>query len=227
MISLGRDGEKIGLPVGAKGEFKVEDGLFKGTYPTRLEDQREDMLGLAHPMFKGALLPVYRDMECELVAEDNRSPVRVSCVVVRSDITGTVPMLWVKMFGPPERIQRRRYLRVPCLREFRLFPIEAEARSPLSGRWLKGTAVDMSLGGVRFRMDYPYRLSHGDRFLCMLPLGDRPFPGLIKVMRADKTSDGLWDCGGAFEAVPRWAEKYIIEFIRTQELNSRQGRDVP
>lgn len=226
MISVSRGEGRLNLSLGTKGEFRVEDGLFKGTYSTRLEDLREDVLGLAHPMFKGALLPVYRDMDCELVAEDGRSPVRVPCVVIRSDVAGPVPILWVRVTGPAERIQRRRYLRVPCVKEFRIFPLEVEQMSPLSGRWLKGIAVDMSLGGVRFNIEYPYRISPGDRFLCIMSFGGGAFPSVVRVMRVEGASGG-WKCGGSFEAIPRWAEKYIIEFIRSQELNSRQGRDVP
>ncbi|ACZ19543.1 type IV pilus assembly PilZ [Thermanaerovibrio acidaminovorans DSM 6589] len=227
---MGSQGSNAGVaefPVGAKAEFKVHDGLFKGTYASRVEDLRDGMVALAHPMFKGGLLPVYRDMECEVISEDSRSPMRGSCVVVRSDLSSPVPLLWVRISGPVERVQRRRYLRVSCVKEFRVFPLEVEHRSPLSGRWLRAVGVDLSLGGIRFRLAFPYRLSREDSFLGMLPFGEAGVPAVLRLTRVERTADGLLDCGSSFESIPGWSEKYIIEFIRTQELNSRQGRDAP
>lgn len=215
-----REDRDLGFRVGSKGDFRVDAGLYKGHYPTRVEDFREDVVVLAHPLFRGALLPVYRDMECELLVEEERAPLRVRVVVVRSDLRGAVPLLWVRPLGKPEKVQRRRFLRVGCFFELPLFPLDVEQRSPLEGQWLTAQAVDVSLGGLRFRLEHPMTLHGQDRFLLRLPLGQAEYPVSVKLMRVGRFGEA-WDVGAEFESLPRCAEKQLIDFIRVQERNAR------
>ena len=60
--------------IGSRMELGIADGLYKGNYASRLEDlsSSEDgllLLGVAHPMFKGALLPMARNLELTLRIE--------------------------------------------------------------------------------------------------------------------------------------------------------------
>lgn len=211
-----------GVRIGARGDFRIAAGLYKGHYPTRVEDMREDLLILGHPMFRGALLPVYRDMEFELLVEEEQAPLLIKMVAVRSDLRGAVPLLWGRLTAKPEKVQRRRFLRVGCFFEFSLFPLDVESRSPLEGRWLTGQAVDISLGGLRFRLEHPLALRAQDRFLLRLPLGQEEYPVSARLMRVGRFGEA-WDLGSEFESLPRCAEKTLIDFIRAQERNVRSN----
>ena len=60
--------------IGSRMELGIADGLYKGNYASRLEDLSSSgdglpLLGVAHPMFKGALLPMSRNLELTLRIE--------------------------------------------------------------------------------------------------------------------------------------------------------------
>ena len=164
------------LKVGARADIHIDAGLYKGHYPSRLEDIQGELLALSHPFLRGALLPIYKDMQFEVIFEDERSPVAVRASAVRSDLASPAPLLWVRPVGEPIRIQRRRFLRVPCLLKGAFFPLDVEARSPMRGEWRGGGGLRHSLGGgggrsaPRLGRWFPGRLPSGHERSERLPL---------------------------------------------------------
>ena len=63
--------------IGSKVELGIANGLYKGNYASRLEDlsppakDGSPLLGVAHPMFKGALLPMARNLDLNLRIESS------------------------------------------------------------------------------------------------------------------------------------------------------------
>ena len=206
--------------LGGRCFLSVEAGLYKGRYPSRLEDSNSDLWAIAHPMRKGGLLPLYRDMAVTLLCEEATCHLYVRATVVRSDVTALVPLLWVRPEGEVERIQRRRFLRVPCLLDVQAFCLDLEERSPLEGHWFTGRLVDVSLGGTRFRFSEKVRLEEDQELLLRLELED-PFWVVTKVVRRSSSSDGVFEVGLEFQALPRVVEKALLDFIRRQELQKR------
>ena len=79
------------LKVGARPISISMLGSKKGTIHRALEDIEGELLPLSHPFLRGALLPIYKDMQFKVMFEDERSPwVRASAV--RSDLASPVPL---------------------------------------------------------------------------------------------------------------------------------------
>jgi len=212
--------QKITPQIGGRCSLSVEAGLYKGKYPTRMEDCKDDLWAFAHPMRKGGLLPLYREMAVTLLCEEQNCHLWAQATVVRSDMTSSVPLLWVRPEGDVERIQRRRFVRVTCLLEAQAFCLDREDRSPLQGGWFVGKVFDISLGGMRLRFPRKAVFGREDELLVRLEL-DEPYWTVTKVMRRSDGNEGTSEAGLEFQALPRVVEKALLDFIRRQELLKR------
>ena len=100
-------------------------------YASRLEDLSSSgdglpLLGVAHPMFKGALLPMSRNLELTLRIEASGYFYQGEGQIVRHVINARIPLLWLALKGPLERTQRRMFVRVSCMIRAQAFLLEVD-----------------------------------------------------------------------------------------------------
>lgn len=205
--------------VGTRVDIRIDAGLYKGYYPSRLEDIEGELLALSHPFLHGALLPIYRDMQFEVLFKEGNSPLLVRASALRSDLSSRVPLLWVRPLGEVIHIQRRRFVRVPCFLKARFFPLDVEARSPMRGEWRECDVVDISLGGANLRMSEARGLRTEDRILLSLAIEGNSLMLVAKIVRLQEREDGLKEAAVEFESLFPLAERALIKFIRKQELS--------
>jgi c-di-GMP-binding flagellar brake protein YcgR len=213
------------LKPGVKGEIFINAGIYKGRYPSRVEDLRGEMVGFAHPFMKGALLPVYRDMDFTFTMEDGNALFVFDMAVRRSDTQTGLPIMWANILGYPKRVQRRQFLRVPCLWPVSIYHLEQELKNPMSVDWLSANAIDISLGGYRFKIadeDAPNAaFESDDRILVSLTLSEREYLQLGTATRI-LHSNQFWEVGVAFDSLSSSMEKKLFEYIRQQEIIGRE-----
>jgi len=137
--------------IGSKVVINVTSGLYKGSYPSRIEDVKDNLVAVSHPLFKNALVPLYRDTILELMMYEKQPPTMIPMKVLRRSMSGNVSLLWLVPAGNPVKIQRRRHARVPCNVDILFFPLSLEEMFPMVGRWEKASCIDISLGGMRLR----------------------------------------------------------------------------
>jgi c-di-GMP-binding flagellar brake protein YcgR len=209
--------------IGSKVLLFNEAGLYKGTYPSRVEDVKGDLIGLSHPLLRGALLPVLRNVELKLKVETDGALYQTTVSVARGGPQDGVPVLWVSPVSNAERVQRRYFVRVPCLLKTSFFRLEGEGIKAETEEWTHAVSRDISLGGVGVLMPLPLseRFAEQDRVLVRLPLQDGTFYLSGKVARKLRKED-VWEIGFAFESMPGSVEKPLGAFIRQQELAGRQ-----
>lgn len=227
--------------IGSKMELGIANGLYKGNYASRLEDlsSLDDgglLLGAAHPMFKGALLPMSRNLELNLRIESSGYFYQGEAEIVRYVLSGPVPLLWLTLKTPLEKVQRRMFVRVPCSIRGRAFLLEADpGENAAPGddvppavlperRWFPLMLRDISLGGVGVvfrKAEVPFAREQG-RYLLQVAVGGTEFfliCRLIKVFNVD--AEGDVGVGMAYEGLPAFTEKLMGGFIRQQELSTR------
>ncbi len=220
--------------IGAKTEIEVVSGLYKGSYPSLIQEISGGEVAIAHPMLKGALLPMLRDLEFNVKIEGGGSFYRTTVSVVRRVISAPIPLLWVKLLSPLEKVQRRMFVRVFCSLKGQAFLLEADSETedgeplpPLpQSQWFPVQLKDISLGGVGMSV----QLGSTDfcrvngRYLLSLTIEDVSFflvCRLIKVFKQVEKSH--WEVGIAYEGLPILVERLIGSYIREQEL-SRGGQ---
>ena len=207
--------------IGTKVDISINAGLYKGRYASRVEDSKgDDLLCLAHPLLKGVLLPVYRDMSFLMNVEDGTAVYEYEMTVTRIDLKTGVPLLWAQIDGQPMRIQRRRFLRVDSFWTVKIFPLQVGIEKPMQGQWFDARVVDVSLGGYRFKAPYKGEIQQGDRFLLDFMLAGKKYyiEGRASRIRVEENS---WDVGVEFDMLPRSVERALFEYIRQQEMMGR------
>ncbi len=209
--------------LGSKVTLTIEAGLYKGTYPSRVEDVDAEAVGLAHPMMKGALLPVHRNVQLKMSVEATGAMYQCEVSIVKGATRLSVPLLWVAPEGEARRMQRRQHVRVPCLLKTGLFRLENEEHGPEKEEWVHVVAKDISLGGLGFAVSREKEtyFAQGGRYLLEITLQDKNLLLLGKLVRKFQSGE-LWEVGVAFEGMPSLVEKTLRGFIRQQELAERQ-----
>ncbi|MDR3355260.1 MAG: PilZ domain-containing protein [Synergistaceae bacterium] len=217
------------LKHGLKGEIVINAGVYRGRYPSRVEEAMTDgLVGLAYPLFRGALLPLYRDLDFTFIFEDGGALYVFDMAVRKVDTqSGNVPLMWAAVFGDPKRVQRRQFLRVSCPWDVMAFHVEWEARSPMSTHWMDGRALDISLGGIRFKIIDENADGHifesGERVFVRFPLAGRQNFQLGRASRVVHVN-GAWEIGIGFDSLPNSVERKLFEFIRQQEMTGRSEK---
>ena len=209
--------------IGAKATFYNEAGLYKGVYPSRVEDVRGDQIAFSHPLLKGALLPALKGVELKLKVETDGMLYQGIVSVVRGAPLDGIPMLWVSPVSEAERVQRRYFVRVPCLLKSAFFRLEGEKVRPGEEAWIPAPSIDISLGGIAVSAykEHGYKCKEQDRVLIRLPVQDEVFFLTGRLIRKALKEEN-WDMGFAFESVPGYVEKALGAFIRRQEMAGRQ-----
>lgn len=209
--------------IGCKTDVRIGAGLYKGHYASLLEHVEDDgSIGLAHPLRKGGLLPVYRDLVFSVYFEHERAPLLARVVALRSDLSASLPILWARCLGDFERVQRRRFLRVSCLMKTSFFNLDGEEATPLKETWRQGRILDVSLGGVRLQYMGERAITKDEHCVFMLPLPEGMFHMIGKAVWLPLPKEaGQHEVGIEFDFLPRLVERYLQEFIRQQELIKR------
>ena len=206
---------------GIKGEIVIGAGIYKGRYPSRVEDVRGDTVGFAHPLLKGALMPAYRDMNFVFILEDSSVLFEFPMAVRRVDSKTGLPILWAILLDYPKRVQRRNFLRVSCLWNVSVFHLGNEQRTPMSGQWFNAVIIDISLGGYRFKTTQDIQCESGDKILVRFTLGGKEYFLLGSASRIISQNNNL-EVGVELDSLALSAEKKLFEFIRQQELSGRE-----
>lgn len=206
--------------ISSKVVINVTSGLYKGSYPSRIEDVKDNLVAVSHPLFKNALVPLYRDTILELVMYEKQPPTMIPMKVLRRSMSGNVSLLWLVPAGNPVKIQRRRYARVQCNVDILFFPLSLEEMFPMVGRWEKASCVDISLGGMRLRTKMKdMGLDVGHRVYLWVNLSSENIFLISNIARI--VDEGVFrEMGLQFEGYPRFVEKRLIRFIRDKELRN-------
>jgi c-di-GMP-binding flagellar brake protein YcgR len=213
------------LQPGKKGEIAINAGIYKGHYPSQVEDIKPDSVALAHPLMKGALLPAYREMNFTFTFEDGGALYVFDMSVRKVETQSGPPILWANINGFPKRVQRRQFLRISCLWNIMIFHLESEMKSPMSTSWLPAKAIDISLGGYRFVINRnlvsEINFELGDRIFVRFDLASVEQLQVGRVTRIVNKKDIL-EIGVGFDALPASTEKKLFEYIRQQEIMFRE-----
>jgi c-di-GMP-binding flagellar brake protein YcgR len=215
--------------ISSKVELMITSGLYKGSYVSRLEEvDGNSLVGVAHPTVRGVFLPVMRNTELLLKIEASGCFYQATVAIVRSSLDVTVPLLWLKLAAPLEKVQRRMFVRVPCSIQAEACFLGCDAELPeetsLPDRqWFPVRIVDMSLGGCGFSVKKNMQSCYleGGRYLLLLNVGGTSFFLTGKLVKMFKKNEVSVEAGLAYDGLTALIEKWLGVFIRQQELQAR------
>jgi c-di-GMP-binding flagellar brake protein YcgR len=214
--------------IGAKVELIIAFGLYKGSYASRLEEVENGLIGVSHPMLRGALLPALRSTELLMKIEGSGCFYQATAAVTRATINVPVPLLWVKIVSTLEKVQRRMFVRVPCSIKAEAFYLGADEESPEEApsppkEWFSVRVSDISLGGVGLSMkrNFAHYCLEGGRYLLYMNIGGTFFFLVGKLVKVLQKNEVNVEMGLAYEGLTSFVEKLMGGFIRQQEFMTR------
>jgi c-di-GMP-binding flagellar brake protein YcgR len=215
--------------IGSKVEIVIAFGLYKGSYPSRLEEVENGLIGVAHPTSRGALLPALRSTELLMKIEGVNCFYHATVTVMRPTVNVAVPLLWVKLVSALEKVQRRMFVRVPCSIKAEAFYLDAKEESSEEAvlsppkEWFSVRISDISLGGVGISMkkDLISYCLEGGRYLLFMNIGGTSFFLVGKLVKIFRRNDANIEIGLAYEGLTSFIEKLMGGYIRQQEFITR------
>jgi len=173
----------------------------------------EDLIGVAHPVYRGVLVPLRGDRYYLWVTTLRgiyKYPVEI--VGVKEE---NINVLLLKVVGRGEHIQRRRFVRVEVSLPF-TYRLKGRVTSPK-----RGCTRDLSAGGLRGIFEEP--LLVGQRILIRLDLGDGFGPMVLegRVVRVDLKEKEI-EHGVEFLNVSERMARRIVRFVFKREMELKK-----
>jgi len=186
-------------------------------YVSSLQDLNENGLYIAMPYLRGGALVLSPGEEIQVrFVRENGVYLFTSRVLARKH--ETVPLYLIAYPAEVQRIQQRRFVRLPILLDVLYAPVpEKPDEQPV---WVKGRTADLSGGGMRLRVPEP--LPVGTRLLLKfyLPWEKKPVEMALqgRVVRTEVTEgrepgEKLYFLGIEFVDIRRRDQDEIIRFI--------------
>lgn len=207
--------------IGAKVDIINKSGLHKGTFVSEICDVREDgSVGLASPMYKGAWL-LMSGLELTIRMRMGESLFEAT-VFSRSTSTKNlpVPILWVVLTEEIKKIQRRSFLRVPCLIDADCCGLDASVNK----NWFQIVLKNVSIGGTAAAVKEQSELRflvRGYRYLISADLGKGAMFLNVMLRNILKDENDVLFGAFSFEGLSTSQERIVGSFVRRQELASK------
>ncbi|MDR1873509.1 MAG: flagellar brake protein [Synergistaceae bacterium] len=214
--------------VGSRVELIITSGLYKGSYPSRIEELENEQLAVAHPMLRGALLPALRSTELLMKVDAGSGFYQATVLALRSTINVAFPLLWLKLSTVLEKVQRRMFVRVPSAIKTEAFFLGCDADVPEKTslppkEWFSVRISDVSLGGAGITMKDTQSVFciEGGRYILQLTVSSVTFFIIARMVKILKKHERSFEVGVAYEGLTTSTEKILGGYIRQQELMTR------
>jgi hypothetical protein len=213
--------------IGSKVEIINKSGINKGMYSSSLLDSKDNVFGVAQPIYKGSWVQM-SGMELILNIKSNDFLVEVPVISRGTTFEGPVPILWVEAIGEANKVQRRSFVRIPCIFEASCCFLEIysdifedEPAEDVSKEWVTILINNISLGGIsaKVKPGYISNFCKKGRYLLAINLGGGlMFLNLLLRNILIDSDDNMPNGAFAFGGLSVFQERAIGNYVRRQEL---------
>lgn len=215
---------EVGRSISVGTLLKISSQLvYKGrqspkVFSSRIEDMGEDTLTVAAPLLHGDVLPFRAGMGVVIgtPGEDALYGFYTKIVDVKH---GDIPQLVLKRPKAPQRVQRRKYVRVgsAVLKSARILNThEVHTLHTVRHKADK----NISAGGVLLTLSKTLPLNTILMLEIMLPNGEMKVAG--QVVRSTKNERGDYDVGVRFVGLTDKERARILHFVHSRQVESRK-----
>ncbi|MGL4774121.1 MAG: flagellar brake protein [Clostridium sp.] len=176
----------LNLCVNNRIEILREDENFKSI----VQDVNNEMFSINIPVSNGVYLPLQNGEEVNFFYYvDNGGCFKFDGKVIEKLIENNMHLYKISNPYNVKKIQRRSFVRVDTIEQTYYRVIKEDN----DGKWNKGLVVDLSGGGLRFKIKDEVNLS--DIVEINLIINDEKLPVKGEIVRIDRTEDKEFMCG--------------------------------
>ena len=217
--------------IGCKVEIINKSGINKGVYASSLLDLNGETIGIAQPMHKGTLVQM-AGMELIMNVKADDFFMEVPVFSRETKYEGNLPILWVEIIGEANKVQRRNFVRIPCLFEasccfLEVYSdiVEDELPASINKEWVSIIVNNISLGGIsaKIKQGFQNNFYKKCRYLLAINLGaGLMFVNLLMRNVTKDYDDDMPNGAFAFGGLSAYQNKIIGNYVRRQELAGKQ-----
>ena len=216
--------------IGSKVDLINRAGINKGIYSSSLMDVKDNLIGLAQPMHKGNWVQM-SGMELTINVKSGGNLIEAPVISRGTTFEGVTAVLWVEPTGRINRIQRRSYVRIPCMlaAECCFLEIYSDTESELESddpkEWFPILVNNISLGGIAATVKQGLEVNFykKGRYLLAIDLGGGlMFLNLLLRSILNNNDNGVPVGAFAFGGLSVYQDRVIGNFVRRQELALKQ-----
>ena len=201
---------KVDLKLNKKLEILVDEKY----YISNIQDVTDDYIAISIPINSGEYVPLSKGAIIDVIyyEEENLYKFKSSVLGRRFE---NIPILLIAKPKEIKKIQRRRYVRVPLIKDVKYKNLKSEKKTKPSSidesQYLKGILVDLSGSGMKVKVSKQVKLN--DFLLVSLDVNDENIFIVGKAMRIIKDDEGRFVCGLSLESIDNTTREIIIKFI--------------
>lgn len=222
----------VSKSVGCKVDIINKSGINKGIYSSSILDIKNGIVGVAQPMYKGAWVQM-TGMELIINVKNNEYLIEAPVISRGTTFEGNLPILWIEIIGVANKVQRRSYVRIPCMIEASCCFLEIysdiyeeDSEPQVSKEWVQIFINNISLGGISAKIKHGFQdnFYKKGRYLLAIDLGGGlMFLNLLLRNILIDNVDNMPNGAFAFGGLSLFHDKVIGNFVRRQELARKQN----
>lgn len=188
-------------------ELVVLDGEYQGRYRTRIEEVGKRILSIGVPVSEGQFIPLREGTRLELIFADEVSAYSFTTSIIKR-IALPIPTFIIEYPNKINKIQRRKFVRVPIIRPLKYRILDKDGVSDPKN----GYMIDLSGGGLLFNAQE--NLPSKTIVLMQTTIGseDLEIPGLI--IRSTREDDkDMYRVSVQFHQISEKTRDKIIRYV--------------
>ncbi|HHV65659.1 MAG TPA: pilus assembly protein PilZ [Peptococcaceae bacterium] len=197
----------------------VAEGEYQGSYRTKIVAVQENStLSIGVPMIEGEFVPLRVRTKIEVVFSDSISAYSFQSTILER-LAEPIPTLIIKYPGIIQKIQRRKYVRIPLTRplKYRVFREQGNEDEKI------GAMKDLSGGGLRFQTKEELPLQTKLTVRANMDTKELEIPGLVIRTTKDEETD-LYNISIQFLDISEKTRDEIISYVfKIQREMLRKG----
>ncbi|MGH4125727.1 MAG: flagellar brake protein [Clostridium sp.] len=193
---------------------KLEIFVDEKYYNTNIQDLTEDYIEISIPMSAGQYVPLPKGAIIDVIYYEEENLYKFKSSVIGRKFEN-IPILIISKPVEIEKIQRRKYVRVPLIKTAKYKNLKNEPkinpRTINESEYLKIVIVDLSGGGMKVRVAEEIMMN--DFILLNLRVNNEDIHIVGQAKRIQKDDEGRFVCGLSFEFLDNLTRERIIKYI--------------
>lgn len=201
---------KVDFKVNMKLELFIDEKYFN----CNIQDVTEEYIATNIPISTGQYIPLSRGTSVEVIYYEEENIYKFKSSVIGRKFEN-IPILLLSKPTEIEKIQRRKYFRIPLLSSIKYKNLKNEPKTnPKTiedSEYTNAVLVDLSGGGMKVKV--AEQVKQNDFLLVSLTINNENLLVVGQAMRIVKDDEGRFVCGLSFEFLENSTREVIIKFI--------------
>lgn len=201
---------KVDFKVNMKLELFIDEKYFN----CNIQDVTEEYIATNIPISTGQYIPLSRGTSVEVIYYEEENIYKFKSSVIGRKFEN-IPILLLSKPTEIEKIQRRKYFRIPLLSSIKYKNLKNEPKTnPKTiedSEYTNAVLVDLSGGGMKIKV--AEQVKQNDFLLVSLTINNENLLVVGQTMRIVKDDEGRFVCGLSFEFLENSTREVIIKFI--------------